>query len=162
MSTKQSLGQELVRIIVPILIVGVGCGALYVFGAKPEVPQRDLPDDRGVAVETAAVETFSEPFHIDVDGVAVPFREVTVSAQVEGRIDTMSDDARGGSFVPEGGSLFRIEKVDYGLQVKQLEAQLTRATEDIKAVDVDLNNARAILELSEQDWTLQKNETGTP
>lgn len=72
-------------------------------------------------VRTAFVEKGDGHIEIDADGVVVPIREVTLAAEVPGRIMKKSANCRAGKFVKAGTVLFEIDNRDYQLDVARLE-----------------------------------------
>jgi multidrug efflux pump subunit AcrA (membrane-fusion protein) len=149
---------ETVRVLLPILIVGVGVGGLLVFGQRPEVPQRQSADDPAVLVQTAEVHPFDATVTIEVEGVAVPFRQVTLAAEVAGRITTKSASARAGSYVHEDDVLIQIDETDYSIEVERLESRLKQAEEDLVAADVDIASSEALIALAREEVALRRTD----
>ena len=147
------------NIVISVFILAGGVAGLFVLGQKPEVPTQDRrSDDEGVAVVTAKVAEWNQPFHINVDGEAVTYRVVTVGTEVAGRIVTKTDAARGGTYVQKGDLLFEIDSTNYRLEVNRLQAQLRQIDEEVKAIAVDAENTVELMTLVEEDWQLQKNQ----
>ena len=157
-ATSKSLFARLKPILVPLGILATGVGGFLVFGQKPEVPQRQRTDNSVPLVETSQVSRFTEPLEIEVDGVAVPHRQVTLSAEVAGRITRKNDKCRAGRYVHKGDFLLQIDPTDYELEVARLESELKQADEDIKAVEVDIKNAEALIRLAREDLDLRRKE----
>ena len=158
MAKKTSIPVEVVRIIVPLLIIGAGIWGFRVFGKPPEVPSQDTTVESSVIVETASAEEFRGEFLIETDGVSVPYREVTVTAEVAGRITKKSLASRAGSFIRDGDLLFQIDETDYKLEIDRLQAQLSQANEELIAADVDVASNKSLLELAKQELTIQKRQ----
>ncbi|MEZ6127614.1 MAG: HlyD family efflux transporter periplasmic adaptor subunit [Planctomycetaceae bacterium] len=147
------------NIVISILILASGAAGLIVFGKKPDVPvQEAAAGNQAVAVVTAPVSGWNQPFDIDLDGEAVTYRVVTVGAEVAGRIVTKSMAARGGTYVQKGDLLFEIDDTNYRLGVDRLKAQLAQIDEELKGIAVNLDNTQALLDLANEDVKLQKNQ----
>jgi len=147
------------NIVISVLILASGVAGLFVLGKKPEVPvQEAAVGDQAVAVVTAKVSDWNQPFDIDLDGEAVTYRVVTVGAEVAGRIVFKSEVARGGTYIQKGALLFEIDDTNYRLEVDRLNAQLAQIDEELKGIEVDLSNADELLKLASEDLQLQKNQ----
>lgn len=156
MTRIQTIGYVLGRVIAPILIVGLGIGGLLVFGQKPAKQEKPAADIPKAIVEVVSAESFDGIFHIEVDGVAVPLRQVQSSARVAGLITMKSDQCRGGMYVDAGDVLIEIDRTDYELEEERLQVQLEQANENLAEVAVDLENIQHLIELAQEDAKLQQ------
>ena len=142
-----------------ILILGLGVFGLLFFGRSPEVPtdtSRLKSASEAPLVETAEVTPWDKPFHLDIDGEATSYRVLTVGAEVTGRILKKSEATRSGTFVNQGDVLFEVDPVNYQLDEQRLLARVDQASEELKAIEVDLQNGAALLKLAQEDDELQK------
>lgn len=158
MSRITTLTTEAGRILLPLAILAAGVGAFLVFGQKPKADVRDAPQDRGVLVETDQVQAFDGTILIDIDGVATPFRRVTLAAEVDGRIVEKSPKSRGGKVVEENAELLVIDPTDYSLEVARLQTQLRQANEELASVEVDISNTQELVELAQENLDLWQRE----
>mgnify|MGYP002629677951 CR=1 FL=1 len=143
-----------------ILILSLGIAGYVFFGRKPEVPtDTSKQDAANVAplVDIAVVKPWDQPFHLDIDGEASTYRILTVGAEVTGRVANKPDATRSGTFVNKGDVLFQIDAVNYEIEEQRLQARVAQAAEELKSVDVDIQNTTALLELAEEENQLQKN-----
>ena len=139
------------------MILGIGIGGLAKFGVKPEVPREDDGDSAsGVLVQTVEVSEWDEPLVIDVDGEAFSWRVVTVGAEVAGQVVSKSEICRSGTAIDVGEELFRIDDVNFRLEVDRLKAEQAKAEEELKAVEIDIDNTLGLIQLANEDWALQK------
>ncbi len=142
-----------------IFILGLGVFGLLFFGRSPEVPtdtSRLKSASEAPLVETAEVTPWDKPFHLDIDGEAISYRVLTVGAEVTGRILKKSEETRSGTFVNQGDVLFEVDSVNYQLDEQRLQARVEQASEELKAIEVDLQNGSALLKLAQEDNELQK------
>jgi len=139
-----------------LAILAAGAGGLYLFGQPPEVPQSEEKTDTVPLVRTQTVVAWEQPVMIEMDGEASSFRVVSVGAQVRGQIAIKSPKARSGMFVQEGDVLFEIDDTNYQLNVEQLEAQLDQSRQEMRSVEVNMENSSELIALSEEEWTIQK------
>ncbi|QDU40630.1 multidrug resistance protein MdtN [Maioricimonas rarisocia] len=147
--------RDTARTLIPLAILGAGIGGFLVFGQRPEVPQRADEESNGVLVTTAIAEPFSTAFTIEADGVAIPSRRVTHSAEVAGRITRKDPRCKSGRYVTEDAFLLQIDPTDYQLTVEQLSAEREQAEQTIAETDVDIANTEALIELALEDQKLQ-------
>lgn len=158
-STDGGLLHVLGNVVGSVLILGLGVFSLLFFGRSPEVPtdtSRLKSASVAPLVETAPVTPWDKPFHLDTDGEATSYRVLTVGAEVTGRILKKSEETRSGTFVNEGDVLFEVDSVNYQLEEQRLQARVDQATQELKAIEVDLQNGMSLLKLAREDNELQK------
>ena len=149
-----------INILGAILILGLGVAGFVFFGRKPDVPTDTSGQDAAKIaplVDIAFVKPWDQPFHLDIDGEASTYRILTVGAEVTGRVADKPETTRSGTFVNKGDVLFEIDAVNYQLEEQRLQARVAQAREELKSVDVDIQNATTLLKLSEEENELQKN-----
>ncbi len=143
-----------------ILILGLGVFGFMYFGRAPEVPTDNARQDAAnVAplVEVADVKAWDQAFHLDIDGEATTYRVLTVGAEVTGRVLSKPESTRSGTFVNKGDLLFEIDSINYQLDEQRLQARVAQAREELKAVEVDIENTETLVKLAEEENQLQKN-----
>ncbi|TWT39828.1 Inner membrane protein YiaV precursor [Thalassoglobus neptunius] len=146
-----------VNVIASVMILAIGGFTFFVFGQKPEIPKEpDRNGDGAALVRTVEVEQFDGQFEINLDGEASSFRVLTIGTEVEGRIIEKSDKARSGQFVSEGELLFQIDDLSYRLEVERIQAQLAQTDEEIRALNVDMDNQATLISLAEEDLELKR------
>jgi len=158
MSHQKSALAELTRIGLPLLILATGIGGFLVFGQRPKMPHRDDTGNTAPLVETAEVRSFDKKLPIEVNGVAIPYRQVKLSAEVPGRITRKESKSRAGSYVHQNDFLLQIDPTDYDLEVARLQSELTQADEDTRAADIDISNTRSLIDLARRDLVLQRKD----
>ena len=159
-ASSQKLMHIAANILGAILILGLGIAGFVIFGRKPEVPtDTSRQDAANVAplVDVAVVKAWDQPFHLDIDGEASTYRILTVGAEVTGRVADKPETTRTGTFVNKGDVLFQIDAVNYQLEEQRLQARVVQATEELKAVDVDIQSTTTLLKLAQEENQLQKN-----
>ncbi len=146
------------RILAPLAIIALGVGGLWVFGQKPAPPKRIPSGDVVSLVETVVAEASNGAMVIEVEGVATPFRRVTLSAEVAGRITEKDPLSRAGNYLHEGDFLLQIDETDYVLESERLTRQLEEAQEELAAADINIANTESLIELAIDDLALRKKE----
>jgi multidrug efflux pump subunit AcrA (membrane-fusion protein) len=158
MSPSQSFFQQAARLAVPLAILAAGIGGFMVFGQRPRLARRPDSGPQIPIVKTDRVESFERAIILEVEGVAVPFRQVTLSAEVAGRITQKDPKCRAGSYVEQDDFLVQIDPTDYDLEVRRLQIELQQADEDIQAVQIDITSAESLIELASESLVLQQRE----
>jgi len=147
-----------VRMIVSLAILALGvtgCLAL-VFRESAEATAPSVA--RPPQVRTVAIEPHAGELEIHIDGTVVPFREISLAAEVAGRVTYKAKAARAGSYVFAGTVLIRIDPRNYELQIKRLTSQLSQADSNLKELDVEISNAQTLGELADEDLALHRRE----
>ena len=144
---------------IALAFVAAGVGAMAVLLSLRE-PAR--PVDRvapAPLVEVVEVVADAGGVTLDSDGVAVPYREIAVSAEVGGRVVEMSEDCRSGRYVAAGQVLLKIDPQTYEIEKRRLEAEVRSAQSGVEELDVQIENATASVKLAAADLELAKSET---
>ncbi|NLE38480.1 MAG: hypothetical protein GX621_10695 [Pirellulaceae bacterium] len=155
-STLANIARGLVALL--ILACGVaGMAAMVVYGTK-EPPLVEPEPLRPPLVEVALVEPQEERLDIEVDGVVVPRREITVAAEVGGRVIGKSDVCRAGKFVRQGTLLIEIDPRDYDIEKRRLEEELKQAEATLEELHVEETNTQELVKLAEDALVLKRRE----
>ena len=158
MSERKTILEETVRIVVPLLIVGAGIAVFAVLMFFRNTPESKAITKTDPTVETVPIVAHATGFDIEVDGLVVPFREVSLSAEVAGRIISTSDRCRVGMYVASGTPLIEIDPKDYTLDLKRLNRELDQAKAALAEADVELSSTRQLVPLIEEEFELQKKQ----
>ena len=149
---------EAVRVITPLLILAIGAAAFVELKKRAEVPVQDRPPKGAPVVDTAAVVPHAGVLTIESDGQVVPYREITLSAEVAGRVVQKADVCQEGRFVRKGEVLLKIDPRDYDLEKQRLEEELVQAGVQLRELAVEVENTRALLDLATEDVQIQESE----
>jgi len=142
----------------PVLILG---GALWVFflmGSQPPPERVEAAAPSAVPVRTAEVASQEGGVDIEVDGVVVPLREVTLAAEVAGRVSEKSPAFKAGQYVTKGTVLLRIDARDYELEVERLGREVQQAALSIDEIDEELSQNAESIELAKQQVAIASRE----
>ncbi|MFO0922612.1 MAG: HlyD family efflux transporter periplasmic adaptor subunit [Pirellulales bacterium] len=160
-----SASKWVLGLIAPIFIVSVGVWAIYAMGAsKAKLAEDSDQQNAGLGsysiVSVAPSLKFHESVSLDVEasGVVVPFRQITVAAEVAGRIKNKSDNCQLGRFVQAGEVLFEIDPTDFQWEVERLTALRESEYAQQNELDQEVSNAQRALKLAEQEVALQQQE----
>lgn len=142
----------------PLLILGGALAIFLAMGSQPPPARKTAEAPAAVPVRTAAVLPEEGGVDVETDGVVVPLREVTLAAEVGGRVLTKSKSCNAGEFVRKGTLLLQIDPRDYEFEVARLEREVSQAGLAIEEVDEEvIQNANSIdlarrqLELARRD-----------
>jgi len=115
--------RTVIRWLTPVVILAAGVAVFRFLGTQP--PPERKPIEKPAATQVHAIEVVRESggLTIDLDGVVVPLREVTLAAEVAGRVLRKAEACRAGRFVSAGTLLFEIDPRDYELDVARLERE---------------------------------------
>ena len=117
----------LARTAIPVGILLVGIIAYVLLSVEPK--KAKSPSARAQAIRTKVKElrVGEYPVMIKTHGVVRPHSEVTLTAQVAGRIRQVNSGLEDGAFFTAGEVLLELETVDYETAVVSAEAQVARA-----------------------------------
>ena len=137
--------RTLLKIVLPLLIVGIGVGVAYlIYAFRPRVERREvtvLPP----LVRVLEVETRDVPLNVFSQGTVEPRIESGLVAQVPGRVDRVSPHFADGGFFKRGAELVLIDQRDYRLAVSGAEALVAQARVRLELEQAEANVAR-------QEW----------
>ncbi len=144
--------------VTPFLILGCGVAAFMAMGSQPPPPRIAAEGVTATAVQTVLAVREPGVFQIDFDGVVVPLREVTLSAEVAGRIVKKTADFQSGEFVDQGTLLLEIDPRDYELEVRRLKQELKQAVLSIEEIDEEIDQNIRSVELAKRQVDLAHRE----
>ena len=146
------------RLIAPLAILAAALMAFFWMGSQPPPERKAVEAPVALEVRTVAATAVDHGFEIEADGVVVPLREVTLAAEVGGRIAEKSPACKAGQFVTKGTVLFRIDPRDYELDVSRLERELQQAVLTIDEIDEELTQNANSVELGKRQLEIAKRE----
>ncbi|MWV28625.1 efflux RND transporter periplasmic adaptor subunit [Aurantiacibacter rhizosphaerae] len=126
-----------------LLLIGAVAIAALLIVLRPEPEEQDevVPVP---LVQTQPYEVSTGAIDIDGSGTVQPREEVTLGAEVAGRLVYVNPAFQEGSRVPRGAVLFRIDPADYNNRVRSAQA-------DIAAQDVAVLQAREEMAIAEAE-----------
>lgn len=156
--TVSTLVRDLVRIVLPLLILGGGAAGAAFFYFQKEATAHVVEEDKPPLVETAAVEAHDRGLEIEVDGVVVPYREIELSAEVDGRVDYKNEVCRAGKYVEQGVLLLKIDPRDHELEIRRLVEAFDSPGDTADRSGVGEVSPRSLIGLAERELGLRKKE----
>ncbi|NBU40372.1 MAG: hypothetical protein EBS51_06085 [Planctomycetia bacterium] len=138
------VARAIVGWVTPLVILAMGVAAFAMLGRQAPPERRTAERPSAALVRTAEVAAETDGLTLRLDGTVVPLREVTLAAEVPGRVRHKAEACEAGRFVAQGTLLLEIDPRDYELDVARLERELTQARLSIEEVDEEIaQNATA-------------------
>ncbi|MFM7107642.1 MAG: efflux RND transporter periplasmic adaptor subunit [Planctomycetaceae bacterium] len=144
--------------VAPVAILAAGIAAFLLMGRQPPPLRKEPAAPAALPVATAPVAEVSDGLTIEADGVVVPLREVTLAAEVGGRVLRKSEACNEGRFVKAGTALFEIDPRDYEFDVARLERELAQAGIAIAEADEEIAQNAASVDLAKRQVELARRE----
>ena len=150
--------QQLRQLVIPALILAVGAGGLFWLSALNTPPTRIAAPTQPPLVETQLVEAYADAFPIRVNGVVVPYREIRISAEVDGRIVMKAEGLRSGRIVSAGTPLITIDPEPYELELEKLVLEEKRASVERQQIAIESKQIGTLISLVKKRLELATRE----
>lgn len=167
MSGPSLLRDAVLGVLLPVGLVAGGVLA-FVFLGKAEPEQKGLQGSDLASrmkalpeAEVERVESFDvekQSLDIDVQGNVVPFRELSIGAEVTGRIVYKDPNCRQGRYITKGQILFRVDPQDYELEVQRLAKMLEQDYASLRELEQELVNIQKSLDVINEELVLHDAE----
>ena len=144
--------------IIPLLVLGGGIAAFMLMGSQPPPERRQVDVAVALSVRTTDVRAETDGLTIEADGVVVPLREVTLAAEVSGRVLRKSEACNAGQFVTAGTPLIEIDPRDYQFDVERLERELKQAGHALEELDEEITQNATSVDLAKRQVDLARRE----
>jgi RND family efflux transporter MFP subunit len=138
--SRMPLSALLPRVLLPIVILGLGIAGAQALVLTAPKAQRKEPPPRIATVEVLTLGLDDPAAQVEATGVVEAAREVALSAQVGGRVTWTAPALRPGARFSTGDEIARVDPRDYELAVRDAESKLQQAT-----VELQLERGRAEL-----------------
>ncbi len=133
------------QFILVVLVVFVAALGTKLMIALKEEPETTPPEPVIPTVKVISVERSTVPLPVRSQGTVRARTQTRLTAEVSGRVLSISPDFRPGSFVAEGEVLVTIDGADYEANLAQAEASLAQAV-------LNLAQEAALAEQAKLDW----------
>ncbi|MDH3443431.1 MAG: efflux RND transporter periplasmic adaptor subunit [Deltaproteobacteria bacterium] len=131
----------------PILVIAVAAAvAFYLMETAPRAERAEKPRPARV-VETISLERADHPTVIPAWGQVRPAREVTLKAQVQGKVIEINPKLAPGGRFGKGEIVLKIDPSDYRLAVRQRESDVAKARAELQVEEGNQVIARKESEL---------------
>lgn len=150
--------QTILQAVGPLLIIAAGVAAFTWLQSLGIPPATSPVTDKPPTVRTRVLGPPRQRFEIRIGGRVVPHREVTLSAEVTGRVIARPDDLRAGRHVSKGTLLLQIDPVDYKLELRKITSQLVGIDLDLEQLTTESSGIQELVALAEEDLALAAKE----
>ncbi|MDP6468236.1 MAG: HlyD family efflux transporter periplasmic adaptor subunit [Pirellulaceae bacterium] len=157
---RSEIWRHIISGLISVTILAIGFAGLYFVVYKPTAPAAEPTAAPPPFVKTIPLERHTGKLPISAEGTVVPFREISTSAEVVGRVIFKDEQCNAGNFVTKGTVLIRIDPRDYEFEIQRLTHQLKEASASIEELAVEIENTVALITLSKEDLVLQQRELG--
>jgi len=142
----------------PLAILAAGVAVFMLLGRQPPPERKTAEKLAATPVRTVAVEPEPGGLSIPLDGVVVPLREVTLAAEVPGKILRKAAECNAGRYVTKGTLLFEIDPRDYEFEVSRLEREASQAAIAIEEAEEEIAQNATSVGLAEKQLELARRE----
>lgn len=154
-SNRPGFVRDVLRIMLPLVILASGAAGFWILSQQREAPARASVPEKTTLVQTVRAEKHESGLEIEIDGVVVPYREIELSAEVDGRVEEKSEVCRAGNYVDRGTLLLKIDPQDYELERDRLQNEVEQADGSCKELEAEIDNTEALIELGEKQLVLE-------
>ena len=156
MSGETSKAGWFLRILAPPLVLLGGVAGFVALAASKETPKPIDVESTPPLVETMNISRMNGVVDIESDGVVVPYRSISIAAQVAGRAIERSAECRAGRMVSEGDLLLRIDPASFELEVERLERERDQAEASLDELTVQIENSANSIAVAEDEVRLRE------
>ncbi|MFC2150388.1 efflux RND transporter periplasmic adaptor subunit [Calditrichota bacterium] len=143
------MNKKLKKFIIPPVIVILGIVIMGAMVATKKKPTRQAPMVTGALVNVMTAHQEDRNVVVTGTGTVKAKREIQLSAQVAGKVESVHQNFAVGGRFRAGQELFRIEAKDYQLAVDRAEAQVAQA-------EYGLAVAKANAEIAKEEWEMMQ------
>ena len=136
-----------ITFVVFILAVAAAFGLYHTSPkTKKARPKRPVP-----LVQTVEIRPGSEEITVEAFGTVIPSQQITLQAEVEGRIISQNPELIPGGLISQDDMIIQIDPSDYELTINAYRAELEEAV-----FELDLEEGKQVI--AEREWKLMENE----
>ena len=118
---------KLVRVLLPVLVLGVGASVFLGLKATKREPEQVVRVEKGALVTVVRAKRSKEALQVVVHGTVIPARSVQMQPEVSGVVKWKNASLVLGGKVRRGDALLRMDQEDYVLQLENQATQVERA-----------------------------------
>lgn len=142
------------------MIIGAGLLGYRALANLKQDPERSAPESQVPLVHSVQAEPHTGELTIRVDGAVVPYRDVSLSAEVAGQIVTKGRNCLSGRYVRKGELLFEIASEEYQLEEERLTQLRSQSEASREELDIEIANELSLVDLAKTDLARTVREHG--
>ncbi|MBX3416197.1 MAG: HlyD family efflux transporter periplasmic adaptor subunit [Pirellulaceae bacterium] len=143
-----------ISLVVVLLAIGF---AIVLYNNRPK-PKNRASSISTPTVVTATLQTYTGNLDLTVSGTVVPYREISLAAEVSGVITEVHTACEPGGFVIGGTPLMVIDPESYQLEVRTGEAEVAQSKNTITETEKELEGLIVRIALSKREVELLQSE----
>ncbi|MCS1408065.1 MAG: Multidrug resistance protein MdtA [Verrucomicrobia subdivision 3 bacterium] len=136
------LSPKLIRLALPVVILVFGFAVYAILSREPEEKKRPKALPRAIKTRVAELALQDYETVVRTQGIVRPYNEVTLTAQVSGRIVKIMPEFEDGAFFNEGDVLLELDETDFQTAVIAARAALARSKTVFAQEQTRANQAR--------------------
>lgn len=136
------MNAKLLRLSGPLLVLGLGVGAVFLLKATAPEPQTDEAAPRPVTVYTHLAQRADTVLDVQTQGQVRSRTMINLTAQVGGRVVSVSPEYMEGGRFDSQTVLLKIDDADYRLALREAEAAVAAADLSVEQALADADVAR--------------------
>ena len=118
---------KLLRIVIPLIILGVGYFGYGFLSEKEEPKERSRPEPRKIETEVTIMNKTNFRVTLSTQGIVRPHNETALTPRVSGRVIKISPNFESGSFFQKGDILLELDPSDFLAALSAAKARLARS-----------------------------------
>ncbi|WP_018981557.1 efflux RND transporter periplasmic adaptor subunit [Salinimonas chungwhensis] len=118
---------SVVKTLLPVIIIAAAVVVLVVLVMSKQPPEKKTAETKAFLVDTRQVNRESVNFEVQTQGNVLPKNQTQISAQVSGRVASLSEVFVAGGMFQKGDVLVTLEPQDYETELKLAEAEMAQA-----------------------------------
>ncbi|MFT5123396.1 MAG: multidrug efflux system membrane fusion protein [Verrucomicrobiales bacterium] len=146
----------LIRILLPIIILAAGWFGYTRLSVKEEQPKRPRPEPRVIRTEVLELKRQDFQTTVRTQGVVQPYLQAVLTAQVSGKVVSISESLQDGSFFIQGQELLKLDGADFEAAAFTAEANLAQA--EARFAEESTKSKQARLNWQDLGYTDEPNE----
>lgn len=143
--------KTILKLLPVLVILGIGVAGFMILGSLKAGPQTTTPTANIPKVNVQSIDTDVGAINIHVNGNVMPRREISIAAEVAGRIVQKSQEIRAGRFIEAGTELCLVDRQPYDLELQRLDNELAELTIDLQQLDLEESNTDELINLAQDD-----------
>jgi len=148
---------KIIKFVLPVVIILAGIHTtLTLIESKPQPKSRKGPTEKVKLVRVKSFESLDHLVIVKAQATTSPQVELAIAPQVNGRVIWVSPSLVEGGRVKKNQPLFKIDPVDYQLQLQQAQAVHAKATYELDLIAAQKKGAESGIKIYQK---MTKNKT---
>lgn len=141
-----------------VIVIAVSMAVAVLFIKTRPHPEQKTVEDVVPIVETIEAEKISPNMVIKTYGTVRSGQNLSLTAEVKGKIVEMAPGFEEGGYFQEGSFLMRIDPRNYVFDVERLDSEMGRLDAESARIIQEQENLRSTLKIAEEDMQLARAE----